>query len=103
MLKGNGIALGADENWQYEEQKKTGLVDGQIILIGTDGIWEARNTKGEMFGKSTLYEILRQSPQATAAEILDAIIEALNRFQEGQEPEDDVTLIVYKVGAIASP
>ena len=51
-----------------------------------------------MFGKSTLFDILRQHPNATAAEILDTIIEALNRFQAGHEPEDDITLIVYKVG-----
>ena len=86
-----------DENWQYDEQKKTRLADGQTILIGTDGIWEACNTKGEMFGKSALYNILRQNPHANAAEILDTVIEALDRFQEGHEPEGDVTLIVYKV------
>jgi sigma-B regulation protein RsbU (phosphoserine phosphatase) len=96
-LYGIGIALGVDENWQYEEKKKTGLADNQTIVIGTDGIWEACNSKGEMFGKAPLYEIIRQNPHANAAEILDKVIEALDRFQEGHKAEDDITLIVIRV------
>ena len=44
-LKGAGMALGADDNWQYGENEKQNLANGQIIVLGTDGIWEARNPK----------------------------------------------------------
>jgi sigma-B regulation protein RsbU (phosphoserine phosphatase) len=96
-LRGTGIALGVDKDWRYEENQKTGLADGQTIVIGTDGIWEACNSKGEMFGKALLYEIIRKNQQADAGKILDTIIEALERFREGHALEDDVTLIVMKV------
>jgi hypothetical protein len=45
------LALGVDGNYVYEENLETGLVQGQIIAIGTDGIRETFNTNGKMFGK----------------------------------------------------
>ena len=72
---------------------------GQIIVFGTDGIWEARNAVGEIFGKESLFEIIRQSAAGKAEEILAAIINSLNRFREAVSPEDDVTLVVVKVVA----
>ena len=96
-LKGPGMALGVDESWQYEEKQKLGLTRGQIIVFGTDGIWEAHNGKGEMFGKESLFEIIRQCAESSAKQIVAAIIDALNRFRHGAIPEDDVTLVVVKV------
>ena len=51
-LGGSGIALGVDADWIYEDNKKTDFSNGQIIFLSTDGIWEARNKKGQMLGKS---------------------------------------------------
>ena len=96
-LRGDGVAVGVDETWQYEENEKTGLKKGQILLLGTDGIWEARNQNGSMFGKSAVYEIIRQNAEADASTIQAAIIEALTRFQNGAGLEDDVTLVVIKI------
>ncbi|MGI9538121.1 MAG: SpoIIE family protein phosphatase [Desulfocapsaceae bacterium] len=96
-LKGAGIALGVDEQFQFEENGRADLQEGQIILLGTDGIWEARNPKGEMFGKELMYELLRQKKDRTAEEILTGITEALNDFRRGAAVEDDVTLIVIKL------
>ncbi|MEE9529595.1 MAG: PP2C family protein-serine/threonine phosphatase, partial [Syntrophobacteria bacterium] len=96
-LRGSGMALGVDEDWQFEENEKTGLVKGQIVVVGTDGIWETQNPKGEMFGKDPIYNIIRQNAAASASEILNAIVDALKRFQKDREPEDDVTLVVIKI------
>jgi hypothetical protein len=96
-LKGPGLALGVDENWQYKENEKTGLAKGQVILIGTDGIWEARNPQGKLFGKAPLYDIIRQSAALSASQILDTIFEALDRFKQELRAEDDITLVVIKI------
>ena len=56
-FKGTGLALGVDEDWQYEQNQRAGLKKGQIIALATDGIWEAHNARGEMFGKDAFYEI----------------------------------------------
>ena len=100
VLMGPGPALGLDEDWQYSENEKTDLTRGQIILLGTDGIWEARNRNGEMFGKTPIYEIIRQNITSSAKEILDLVIQSLMRFQEDLRPEDDVTLVVIKIDKI---
>jgi sigma-B regulation protein RsbU (phosphoserine phosphatase) len=73
------------------------LAKDQIILVGTDGIWEARNSKGEMLGKKTVCEIVRQYASAGAAEILNAIVDFQQRFMNGVQAADDVTLVIIKI------
>jgi len=98
-LAGEGIALGIDDTWQYMEEKRTDLAAGQIILLSTDGIWEARNPQDKMFGKQALYRIIRRNSHAGAAKIQDAILAELKQFQDGVEPADDITLVVIKINA----
>jgi sigma-B regulation protein RsbU (phosphoserine phosphatase) len=96
-LTGEGIALGIDDSWQYVEKKRTALTAGQIILLSTDGVWEARNSQDKMFGKQAIYSIIRQNSHAGAAKIQDAILAGLKQFQHGVEPDDDITLIIIKI------
>jgi len=96
-LRGAGIALGVDAGGRYEQFQKTGLKKGQIIVLGSDGLWEARNPKGEMFGKQPIYQIIRQNPRAIAREMLTASFNTFNAFLGDRAPEDDVTLVVIKI------
>ncbi len=96
-LQGKGVALGVDESWKYEEYEIAGLTGGQIVFIGTDGIWETKNDQKKFFGKDSVFEIIRQNSKARANEIMKAIISALNQFRGSTAPEDDVTLMVIKV------
>jgi len=99
-LKGSGVALGVNEALHYEENFQSGLANGQIIAIGTDGIWEAVNREGEMFGKERFRDIIRKNAGAEASEILSAVYTALNLFTMGQKSEDDITLVIIKVDGI---
>jgi len=96
-LKGMGVALGVDEGFSYQENHKAGIIDGQIIAIGTDGIWEAINTDSEMFGKDRFRDIIRRNAHAGASEILNAVYNELNQFTLGRKSEDDITLVIIKV------
>jgi sigma-B regulation protein RsbU (phosphoserine phosphatase) len=96
-LMGAGLALGVDEGFEYEENLKTTLSKGQIIAIGTDGIWEASNKEGVMFGKERFRDIIRRNAYQGAEEILDCVYDELNNFTLGLRAEDDVTLVVIKV------
>ena len=96
-LTGEGIALGIDDSWQYVDKKRAALTAGQIILLSTDGIWEARNSQDEMFGKQSIYSIIRQYSHAGASKIQDAILTELKQFQHGVEPADDITLVIIKI------
>ena len=97
-LAGPGLALGVDSEWNYVTNRKEGLKEGQIIVLGTDGIWEAQNPEGEMFGKDAICRIIRDNADADANALLDDIIEALDHFRDGFHLQDDVTLIVVKIG-----
>lgn len=96
-LKGSGIALGVDESFTYPENHKTGLSEGLIIAVGTDGIWETCNQDGEMFGKERFREIIRQNANSGARDILNAVYDEVNQFATGLKAEDDVTLVIVKV------
>ena len=95
-LLGKGIALGVDENWSFQEQIRELWSDSQIILIGTDGIWESENPQGESFGKKRLKEIIRQHRNKSSEEIVQAVTEGLANYRDTTPQQDDVTLVVIK-------
>jgi sigma-B regulation protein RsbU (phosphoserine phosphatase) len=101
-LKGAGVALGVDAGFNYMENQKTGITDGQIIAVGTDGIWEAINRQGNMFGKDRFRDIIRRHARLGAGDILNAVYGELNQFTEGQKFEDDITLVVIKINQSAN-
>jgi len=96
-LMGTGLALGVDQNFVYEEYLKTGLRPGQIIAVGTDGIWETCNRNGEMFGKPRFREVIRENAKQSADQIIEAVYNELNRFKMGVKQADDITLVVVKL------
>lgn len=96
-LKGDGMALGVDPHARYGQYGKEGLAKGQIITIGTDGIWEAFNQAGEMFGKERFRALVRGNASGSAGQILNAVFDELNTFTLGQKTSDDITLVIIKV------
>ena len=96
-LMGPGLALGVVENYDYALQSRNGLKPGQVIIIGTDGIWEGRNPSGEMFGKERLMEIVRNSAAHDSHTILEKIFQEYTDFSEGLKSDDDLTLVVVKI------
>lgn len=96
-LAGPGIALGLDADWQYEEMTLTDLSGGQVLVLGTDGIWEALNSDGEMFGRQRVQQVIRQNCHRSGQQIVEAVLADLRQFQNGMESDDDVTLVVAKI------
>jgi len=96
-LDGRGMALGVDGGYVYREGGVIDLSDGQVLLIGTDGLWETHNKSDEMFGKDRLEAIIRQNARTSADKILGSIIQAVQDFRASAKQEDDITLVVIKV------
>ncbi len=92
------LALGIFNESEYEEES-VDLNEGEIIFIGTDGIWEARNHNDEMFGRDRLDELIFANADKDAAEIQQLIIAAVYKFQDGMEQEDDITLVIIKINS----
>lgn len=99
-LKGPGIALGVEENYDYVLQHRKGLKPGQVIVLGTDGIWEAFNPSGEMFGKARLMNIIRKTATENSETILERVFQEHADFSKGLKSDDDLTLVVIKMESV---
>jgi len=95
-LSGHALPLGVSEKAAYQEYQRR-IDPGQIILIGTDGIWESQNARREMFGKKRFKDLVRAHAHEPAIDILSAVIAGLDEFRYPLEIEDDVTLVIIKV------
>jgi serine phosphatase RsbU (regulator of sigma subunit) len=95
-LQGSGMALGVDKDFQYEKNQKENFSRGSIVVLATDGVWEARNKSGEMFGRTAVYDVIRNNSANVASHIMEAIISQIKKFLKASKPEDDLTLVVVK-------
>ncbi len=96
------LPLGIMEELEYSEHSWGPLRPGQVITVGTDGVWEMPNAAGEQFGKPRLREVIRAAAAGTAADIVQAILDSLARFRGDTRAVDDVTFVVVKVAAAAA-
>jgi sigma-B regulation protein RsbU (phosphoserine phosphatase) len=96
-LKGPGIALGVEPTYRYRQSCRADLEVGQLIVVGTDGVWEGHNKAGEMFGKQRLQAVIRRDRALPAQEILDNVFRAHRRFTQDARNEDDLTLVIMKI------
>jgi serine phosphatase RsbU (regulator of sigma subunit) len=94
-LEGQGLPLGVEQSWQYQDYTRT-VRTGQILVLTTDGILEAHNKNGEMFGRDRIKEIIRRYANLGAEGIRLAIIDAVAAFRGEAHQEDDITLVVLK-------
>jgi predicted ester cyclase len=100
-LRARGMPLGLMPGMPYEE-KETTLVPGDVVFFCTDGLVEAHNPHGEMFGSPRLRSVLSERSEG-GRELSAALIEELESFTgEGWEQEDDITLLTLRRSASLS-
>lgn len=97
QLAGPGLVLGIDDNFIFEDNTTSTCQMGDIILIGTDGIYETRNSSDEMFGQQRLQQVIHKHAHASARIIQEALIEEIGAFRGEEAQEDDITLVVIKL------
>jgi phosphoserine phosphatase RsbU/P len=93
--KGDNFPLGILDDAEYEETEVP-LSDGDVILLYTDGIVEAMNPAGEIFGFDRLIETTQLSSGDSAESLLRGILDQVNGFAAGAPQHDDLTLIVIQ-------
>ena len=96
-LEGPGTVLGVARDIHFRESVVDDVPPGSIIALGTDGIWEAFNPSGEMFGKTRFKEIIHRCADQNATTILNRVYQEVHLFTEGLKPQDDVTLVILKL------
>jgi serine phosphatase RsbU (regulator of sigma subunit) len=93
QLKASGFVLGAFPDIDLEE----GTVEispGDKVVFYTDGITEARNSEDLLFGEERLSELLAENTGSNAQQLLDLIVESVERFIGDTPRSDDITLFV---------
>jgi sigma-B regulation protein RsbU (phosphoserine phosphatase) len=96
----NGMLLAAVEDANYEN-KLLPLESGDRLLLYTDGLVEARNADGKLFGDQSLASELKASAQMTPSEAVDHLIDAVQRWARSQD--DDLTVLVCDFVGDAAP
>ncbi|NLI14991.1 MAG: SpoIIE family protein phosphatase [candidate division Zixibacteria bacterium] len=90
-----GYAVGMFSDSTYEEASIY-MGRDDIMLMYTDGVTEARDERGEEFGTNRLRELVLQSRNLSAKEILDKIVDSVNKFRDSSLEADDLTMILIK-------
>jgi sigma-B regulation protein RsbU (phosphoserine phosphatase) len=93
------LPLGVVDDTDYTEHTYGPLGNGLVILVGTDGVWEMPDAKGEQFGKERLREVIRKAAGSSAATISQNLCDRLLEFRGDQKAVDDVTFVIVKVAA----
>jgi len=92
-----GFPIGLDKELaDFIHQIKLPLNTGDVVVLYTDGITEAENTEGQLYGLKRLCGIIQQNWQQTAFQIQQAVIQDVRQFIGQQKMFDDITLLILK-------
>ena len=73
------------------------LVDGDVFVFFTDGVYEAHNMRGEEFGIARMEKVLRGLMYKNAREIVDGMMQAITQFVGDEPVTDDICIIAVEV------
>ena len=97
-LKGKGVALGVDPEWKYSCNELSLGEEPHVVLICSDGIFEATSKSGEVFGKQRVCDLFTRITDVNSDKAVDLIIEEIQSFVEGAALDDDITVAVLRIG-----
>jgi sigma-B regulation protein RsbU (phosphoserine phosphatase) len=89
-----GPAVGMLPNVTYTSRQLT-IDPGDVLFLFTDGVPETHNRAGKLFTEKRMLELLSK-PAATAAVLLNCIVEDLNSFMSTANPFDDITMLAIR-------
>lgn len=99
VLEESGMGLGILRNAEYDKYVHSTTLPyerGDVLVLHTDGITEAKNQKNQQFGIEKLLEALTKYSDGSATQIKSGIIRELERFLGGVKLDDDYTLLIVK-------
>ncbi len=98
-LETGGAVLGVFPDWSYD-QEEVEFCAGDRVVLFTDGVTEARDSKGEEFGEGRLLSLLQERRRLGARELQKGVMETLADYCGG-EFQDDATLILMSADTLA--
>jgi phosphoserine phosphatase RsbU/P len=95
MLEADGTAIGILPDLSSSDQKINFRPD-DVLVLGTDGLVEARDNQGLRFGYARFLQLVETLADKKACEIANTIFNELEGFGPAEQREDDQTLLVIK-------
>jgi serine phosphatase RsbU (regulator of sigma subunit) len=95
-LEAQGIPLGMIAGVSYEQAIVRRLAPNDMIVLVTDGFYEWENPNGEEFGLRRLEEVILESRDCGAEELISRLRFSVEEFCKGTEQKDDLTAVVLK-------
>jgi len=96
IIEATGLPLGLFDDADYDEFTFRAK-PGDMFVFFSDGILDARNRDGELFGRKRLEEIVANCPTLTADSVVDSVFMAVSEYAAGVETFDDQTVVAIKV------
>ena len=96
IIEATGLPLGLFEETDYDELTFHAK-PGDLFVFFSDGILDASNTAGELFGRERVERIVAQCSQASADTLVKAIFQAAGEHASGVEAFDDQTVVAIRV------
>jgi len=97
-LDSQGAVLGQFPEWQYR-QSELKMRSGDRLLLLTDGMVENYDKGEQFFGEQSLIRIARETPHASAGELMQSLMKAAARHSDGHF-QDDASLIVLRASEL---
>jgi len=97
-LDSTGFPLGIVPEANFPEGKSVALAPGEMVLLLTDGVLEARSPDGNLFGPTRALEVVRANRSQPAREIAEMLYMRVHAYVRPGDLLDDVTVAVIKVG-----
>ncbi len=94
-LETGGPVLGLIPDAPYEFETVT-LEPGDLVVIVSDGVTEARNVANDEFGRERLLEAVQDCHGVKSDAVLDLLLSAVNQFSAGAPQADDITALVLR-------
>jgi serine phosphatase RsbU (regulator of sigma subunit) len=89
-----GVGLGAQDGYS---QMTTTVSSGDLVILTSDGVIEAMTASREIFGFERLEQAVATGPETSAEAMLSHLRDAVLHFVDGEEPHDDLTIVVVQV------
>lgn len=97
IIKSGGVCLGIVDGVEYViNEDSIDLEPDDLILLYTDGVTEYQNNSNEMYGLERLVEFVERNGTQTTAELVSNLYLELDRYGNGAEQYDDVTVVAIK-------
>ncbi len=96
VIEATGLPLGLFDEAEYDEFTFR-MKPGDMFVFFSDGILDARNRKGDLFGRRRVEKIIEENSASTAAQVVDAIFKAVADHSAGVETFDDQTVVAIRV------